>query len=291
VREIARTAEHVGTNNLGERLQVAGNDEFSELACTINGMLSRLEEGFAQQTYLFEQQRRFTADASHELRTPLTVIKANSSLALSRADTVEEFRRAVEATDHAADQMTRIVQDLLLLARSDAGQLRLRLHAVPIGEILKKAIEPFLSPQGPAIILEVCDATSIILGDRSYLIRLFVNLLENAVRVSEPLETVRIGARCAGLNLIVTVTDEGPGIAPEHLSHVFERFYRADESRQRGAGGTGLGLAICQSIVEAQHGSISVESEVGVGTTVTVILPRAETAETTEMRQQIGGDG
>lgn len=153
------------------------------------------------------------------------------------------------------------------------------------------SVEPFRSPQGPAIVLEVCDAAPTVLGDRSYLVRLFVNLLENAVRVSEPLATVRVSSKCAGLNLVVTVTDEGPGIAPEHLPHIFERFYRVDESRQRGAGGTGLGLAICQSIVEAHNGSISVESELGVGTTIAVILPRADSAETAEMLQHIGGDG
>ena len=123
VRRIATAASQIEAEDLSHRLPVMGDDEFADLAETINGMLSRLQIGFERQEQAFEQQRRFAADASHELRTPLTIIKANTSLALSERRTETEYEKTLRAVDTAADRMTRIVQDLLLLARADAGQI------------------------------------------------------------------------------------------------------------------------------------------------------------------------
>lgn len=267
IRDITQTAARIGAEDLSKRLAVSGDDEFSELAATFNAMLGRLEKAF-------EQQRRFTADASHELRTPLTVIKANTSLALSRGDIPEAHRKATESIDKAASLMNRIVQDLLLLARSDAGQLGVQMRPIRLSDVLEAAVECVQPQGGAAICNQVTDPALFVQGDMTHLTRLFVNLLENAVRHTPADGRIDLTADGEGSDVTVTVADTGVGIPPEHLPHVFERFYRVDAARSRAQGGTGLGLAICQSIVRAHGGNIEISSEPGKGTTVRVHLLR-----------------
>jgi signal transduction histidine kinase len=258
---------------------VEGHDELSELAATFNGMLGRLEQAFLRLALALEQQRRFTADASHELRTPLTIIKAHTSLALEEERTNQEYRQALVAADRAADATTRIVQDLLLLARADAGQLRPEAppagmrRPTPIREVLDSAAEAFRGPAIAPIRIELPDPSPAVPGDRSQLVRLFSNLLENAVRHTPPDGRIVVSVAEQPPGLVVRVADTGEGISPEHLPHVCERFYRVDAARTRRQGGTGLGLAICASMVEAHGGSLAIDSVVGRGTTVTVRLP------------------
>jgi two-component system OmpR family sensor kinase len=294
VRQITQAAAQIGASDLSDRLPVKGHDEFSELAATFNGMLSRLEQAFTQLAQALEQQQRFTADASHELRTPLTIIKANTSLALEEERSNVEYRRALEAADRAADTTNRIVQDLLLLARGDVGQLGVDRRPIRIGEILQRATEPFRTDGSrlpvpgfqpgtehrapgtllpPPISIDLSDPSLAVAADPHHLVRLFGNLLENAVRHTPPTGHITVSAHDEEDSVVVRVEDTGEGIAPEHLPHVCERFYRVDAARTRRHGGTGLGLAICQSIVEAHHGSLTLESIVGEGTTVTVRLP------------------
>lgn len=280
VRDITQTAGRIEARDLSERLPVAGRDELGELAMTFNALLARLEESF-------EQQRRFTADASHELRTPLAAIKGDVSLALSPGDgalrSAEEYRQALVNVSGAADRMERIVQDLLLLARSDGHHLPMDLQLLDINDILRRTartvqntlnhseratITVQATPSGNGASLQV-------VGDPHYLERLFGNLLENAVRHTPPDGSITLSTRVEGEAIRVAVTDTGEGIAPEHLSHVFESFYRADSARSRDSGGTGLGLAIVRSIAEAHGGTASIESTPGRGTSVFVTLPRA----------------
>ena len=209
VREITQAAGQIEARDLSQRLAVRGQDEFSELSATFNGMLGRLEQSFAQ-------QQRFTADASHELRTPLTVIKANTSLALSRNDLSATHRKAMESVDKAAGVMNRVVQDLLLLARSDAGQLELPLRPIRLAEALETAIL-CVSPEGGAPITNLApDSRLLVQGDASHLTRLFTNLLENAVRATPADGTITLSAVQEGASVIVTVADTGCGIPPEH---------------------------------------------------------------------------
>ncbi len=280
VRQITQAAGQIGASDLGERLPVEGKDEFSELAATFNAMLGRLEEAFThlaqtldQKAEALEQQRRFTADASHELRTPLTIIKANTSLALEEERSSAEYRRALEAADRATDTTTRIVQDLLLLARGDTGQLRLERCPVPLQEVLERAVEPFRGSDVAPIVLHPCKSSLQLLGDSHHLLRLFTNLLQNAVHHTSPTGNITVTTSREKDNVVVRVRDTGEGIPLEHLPHVRERFYRVDAARTRRQGGTGLGLAICQSIVEAHRGSLTIESVVEEGTTVTIRLP------------------
>jgi heavy metal sensor kinase len=282
VKRITAEAARIGAQDLSHRLEVTGKDELSELASTFNGMIARLEAAFQQMEQAYEQQRRFTADASHELRTPLTTIKANTSLALCGEPTAAEYREALEAADEAADSMNRIVQDLLLLARSDGGQLGLSLQPVAVRELLSRAATLVRDGESAHVELQPLPADLGVIGDAHHLVRLFVNLLENAVRHTPASGRITLSAQPDPKDpnqLVIRVTDTGEGIPPQHLAHVCERFYRVDAARSHGTrGGTGLGLAICQSIVQAHSGTLSLASEVGRGTTVTVTLPRAELA-------------
>ena len=279
VRHIAHAANQIEAESLSGRLPVTGSDEFAELATTINGMLSRLEGAFQKLELAYEQQRRFAADASHELRTPLTVIKANTSLALSEHTVHDEVYAAMSAIDRAADRTSRIVQDLLLLARSDAGELSVCLVPTDIDTVLNQAVDMTQIPDCAPIVLkeegELGNGTLKALGDRESLVRLFMNLFTNALRHTPEGGTVAVSVQREGTSVKVVVSDNGEGIEPQHLPHVTERFYRVDKARSRKVGGTGLGLAICKSIVEAHHGNLCIESAVGIGTTVSITLPSA----------------
>lgn len=265
-----------GAEALSERLPVVGSDEFAELAGTFNTLLDRLETDFNLKDRVLEQQRRFTADASHELKTPLTVIKGTASLSLAGLGSKEEDLRAFRAIDQAADSMSHLVQDLLLLARSDGGQLGLNRIEVPVLELLQRAASG-LGERRREISLAVDDPALTVYGNENEFVRLFSNLLDNAVRYTPPPGTVRVTASTDSTSAIIKIIDTGIGIAPEHLPHLGERFYRVDRSRNRSGGeaggGTGLGLSICQTIVQAHGGDLSIESALGQGTTVTVRLP------------------
>ena len=295
VREITATAARIEAENISDRLDVSGHDEFALLASTFNGMLDRLENAFRRLEQLYEQQRRFTGDASHELRTPLTIIKANASLALATARQPEQYAQALKVIDSAADRTNRIIQDLLLLARADGGQLALEMKPVSIAEIVDQACaqtlqatsshysgetDEHIAKHQAALIREPVAPDLQVMGRPDMLTRMLVNLLQNALRHTPAEGAIQIGAAFSlpgdgnGGEIIITIRDNGEGISPEHLPHLTERFYRADTSRTREQGGTGLGLAICRSIAEAHAGRLLIESEPGQGTTVSVILPR-----------------
>lgn len=286
VRHMTRSAEQIGAQDFSERLPVMGNDEFSELAETFNGLLGRLETAFTVQERALEQQRRFTADASHELKTPLTVIRGNTGLALSGTQDEAVYRHSLQEIDGAARTMTQLVHDLLLLARSDGGQLGHQPIELLLREVLERAMPGAAQSPCAPIVLSM-DAALSVMGNESELVRLFSNLLDNAVRYTPEdghiTVTVRAGmGRGQGANgeqdikqVEITVADTGIGIAPEHLPHLGERFYRADTSRARPSGGTGLGLSICKGIVEAHRGTMTFTSVPGAGTTVAIIFPDA----------------
>jgi heavy metal sensor kinase len=279
VRDISQAAEEIGAEDLSKRLPTTGGDEFAELASNFNRMFDRLQFAFQNLENAFERQRRFTADASHELRTPLTTIKANTSLALFGERTPAEYRKALQSADRAADSMNRIVQDLLFLARSDSGQLGLNLYPILVEEVLQRSIADVsaLSSQIP-VRLQVADPGLKVAGDFHYLVRLFVNLLTNALRHTTE-GSIVVSAHQDRSRVVIQITDTGEGIAPEHLSHLGERFYRVDAARSRSQGGFGLGLAICKSVVQEHGGEMEFESELGKGTTVTVTLPYAAEPE------------
>jgi heavy metal sensor kinase len=282
VRQITQAAAQIGAEDLSRRLEVTGQDEFGELAGTFNGMIGRLEQAFTrlESAYrrleqAYEQQRRFTADASHELRTPLTRIKGSASLALSAPRTAEEYDKALRVVDQAADVMSRLIQDMLLLARADADQLTRDPQPLAVGALFQRAVAGAPEVAADSLHVELPDRTLAVRGHLDSLSRLLTNLVENAIRHTPEGGRITLSARADGDEVVIAVADTGEGIPPEHLPHVFERFYRVDAARSRAQGGTGLGLAICQSIAQAHGGRLEIESEVGRGTTVMVILPRA----------------
>lgn len=282
VQQITLAAERIGADALDRRLPTEGDDEFTLLASTFNAMLARLEEAFGTKekliirlSELIDQQRRFTADASHELRTPLTAIKANASLSLSSETDVDELRQAVREIDASATTMARLVEDLLLLARSDAGQLARNPIEIAIQEPVAQAIARVRLPERAPIVLNAPDDPLTVRGDEDELTRLFANLLDNALRHTPADGSITVTISNGPDAALVEIVDTGSGISPEHLQHLGERFYRVDEARARAHGGTGLGLSICRSIVEAHGGAMEFESEIGKGTTVRVVLPLA----------------
>ena len=273
VQSLTDAAMKIRPDQLSQRLPTSGSDEFDALASTFNRALDRVELAFQERERAMEQLRRFTADASHELRTPLTTIKANTGVALAELEPSQEHIHSLRQIDRAADRMTALVRDLLLLARSDSGQATLDFRSLSLADVAQEAID-LLSPRPHApILLDSPETPLIVCGDEDHLCRLLVNLLENAARYTPPDGKICVSLERQGREALIRVRDTGCGIAQEHLSHLGERFYRADSGRNRKQGGAGLGLAICRSIAAQHHGALSIESELGKGTTVTVLLP------------------
>jgi len=300
VAHITATARHIAaTGDYHQRLGVnpprlGHGDELFFLASTFNDMIARLE-------HMLESQRRLLADTSHELRNPITIIRGN--LALLRRDGVPEATRreaVVEAEEEAA-RMGRLVGDLLLLARADAGELP-SLNRVPVdlAELVHEVVDQARPAAGSRQLVAFASGPSVVLGDRDRLKQLLANLVENALRytpahghvevrvsgasnvdgVQQPAGATRsrnardTGMPAAARNAVLTVSDSGIGISPSDLPHVFERFYRADRARSRAFGGSGLGLSIAQYIVHAHGGQIEAFSDgANRGTTFTVRLP------------------
>jgi heavy metal sensor kinase len=272
VHTITQTARSIGETDLSRRLDINTRDELGELAGTFNGMLERLEAAF-------ERQRQFVSDASHELRTPLTIINLETSRALASRRTPQEYERALGVIHHENEFMTRMVNDLLTLARIDAGQAIIQKTPLDLSDIVFDAVErlmPLADHNG--VHIESGDLPEVrILGDRQYLLQMASNLIENAIKYTTGEKRVQVETGLNGSEAWFRVENTGSGIAPEHIPHLFDRFYRVDESRSRGdddenpsPGGSGLGLSITHWIVKAHGGDIRVESRLGESTTFEV---------------------
>jgi two-component system OmpR family sensor kinase len=268
IRRITQSAQSIGeAQDFGRRVEYAGpRDELGRLAMTLNAMLARLQEAY-------QAQRRFVADASHELRTPLTSIRGNLGL-VQREPPIAEADRVAVLADLVSEgeRLSRLVSDLLLLARSDAGR-QLRQEPVPIGPVLAD-LTRMLGVSYPGRTVRVEGHPDVtVLGDPDALTQVLLILLDNALKFTPADGTVSVDVTMDRRLVSIAVRDTGPGIAPEALPRIFDRFYQGDAAR---AGtGTGLGLAIAKTLVEGQHGSIVVRSEVGRGSTFTVTLPGA----------------
>lgn len=249
-----------------ERLPIVGRDEFADLAVAFNAAYDRTSQAM-------RQLERFTGDAGHELRTPLAVIKGSVSRILSEERLQTDERSALEVVDRAADRMTRLITDLLLLARQDAGSGAIPLQPVPLRNLIETALAALPPDDRCPIELRVAPALSV-MGNPAMLERGIANLVANARSYART--QVGIEATSDGNRIELTISDDGEGIAPEHLPRLGERFYRPEASRSREHGGVGLGLAITKGIIEAHGGEMEICSEVGVGTTVLVRLPVAE---------------
>ena len=270
IGRIAQTAEAMSESNLGLRIDVGRTeDELGSVATALNRAFDRLEDAF-------ERQGRFTADASHELRTPLTTFIAELDWALARRRSDSEYQNSLRVCMKAAQRMRNVVEGLLTLARADAGAIEQGREAVDIarlaGEIVA-GVGPSAAERG--IHLRAEGETAIVDGDPDRLRELISNLVLNAVQYSSAGCTVICSISAVDGKASLEVSDTGPGIDPEDLPHVFERFYRANKARSRAAGGAGLGLAISKWIAESHGGQIRCESANGRGTRFTVEFPKA----------------
>jgi signal transduction histidine kinase len=226
----------------------------------------------------FEKQRAFVADASHELKTPLTLIRADAEMVLYRNSLNQHDRKLMEHALTETDRMGNVLSDLLLVARLDAGKLELARKPFDLVGVLKEEAERF-GPRaaGKGVRLEVEAPGELpVLGDARRTAQLLAVLLDNAVRFTPPGGSVIVGGRLRDRWAEVSVTDTGLGIAPERLSLVFDRFYRAKSARYRGqtGGGTGLGLSIARGLARAQGGDLTAESVEGQGATFRLRLPQ-----------------
>ncbi len=275
IHQITQTAQAIGTDrNFSRRVQHAGpNDEIGQLAVTFNTMLTELESSYRQVEQALRAQRRFVADASHELRTPLTTVRGNIEL-LRREPPIDPKERADVLSDakDEVERLIRLVNQLLVLARVDAGR---SLHRVPIPvqPLLEEVVRQIklIAPQRTIR----CEATgdAALLGDHDALKQVLLVLLDNALVHTPPHADITIAAAVTGPRVEISIRDTGPGIAPDLMPHIFERFFRGDVSRS--GGGTGLGLAIAKELAVAQDGTLAVTSREGQGSVFTLTLPLA----------------
>jgi heavy metal sensor kinase len=268
VGRIRRQAERISRANVSERVGVPRESgELRDLAQTFNEMLDRLDRAF-------QDLHNFAADAAHELRTPLATLRAELDTAIQRPQSIEEHERLLASIAEEVARMNRIVSDLFTLAKIDMRQYALHQERVELASLLEEARdvwEPSAVENGIEIVREGPPVT--VAGDPVALRRVFMNLIENAIKYNRPGGTIRLSTGILPGKVRVQVRDTGIGIAAEDLPRLFTRFYRVDQARSRDNGGAGLGLAICKSFIEAHGGTIVVESRLGEGATFTIDLP------------------
>jgi len=278
VRTIAHTAQNISESDLNRRINMKGRDELAELAGTFDAMLSRLQAAF-------DRQRRFVADASHELRTPLTIMNLEVGRMLSGHRSSGEYQHAMQIVNAEGERMTRLVNDLMTLARMDAGQTILQFEDLDLSDVTVEAVERMSAlAERQQVRLEMRDLPELhVHGDRQYLVQMVSNLIENAIKYGGPNQTVQIQTGLKQDKATLRVADTGPGIPPDHLPRLFDRFYRVDQARTHhpdesasSPDGSGLGLSIVAWIVQSHGGEIHVESKVNEGTTFEVSLPLSQ---------------
>lgn len=270
VDQITRTAQNINSNNLAKRLDVPqSGDELQRLSETLNSMLGRLESSFNRIT-------QFTADASHELRTPLALMRTTTEVSLRTSQTVADYREAQEEVLSELEKTSSLVEKLMLLARADAGVETLQRAPVNVAECLHDTCKDgqILAEAKQLKFAEDIDAQELFVeGDSHALRRLFLILIDNAIKYTPPGGAVTVGLRRSNGSALAEFRDTGIGIAADDLPNIFDRFYRADKARSREFGGVGLGLSIARWIAEAHRGSIEVQSTPSAGSVFRLRLP------------------
>jgi len=259
LRQLSETTRSITELDLSQRIPVHGNDEIAALTRTFNGMLDRLEESFAT-------QRRFVDDAGHELRTPITVIRGQLEVL---GDDPVERAATVRLVTGELDRMSRIVEDLLILARSEQPDF-IQIHPIDLSEFAEELGTKASALAGKPVALSMVEP-AVIPGDSQRLTQAVLNLVRNAVEHTTPDVSISLGAAVNGEWARITVSDDGPGIPPEEQKRMFERFARGGAG-QRPTEGAGLGLSIAKAIVDGHGGHIELDSG-SEGTTFTMFLP------------------
>ena len=258
----SRVAE-ISTSDLAERVPVpTSRDEISALAVTMNEMLARLEAGH-------RAQQRFLSDASHELRSPLSTIISGLEVAEAHPELLDA-ELAVDTLLPEAHRMRVLIEDLLLLARADEQSSVMRKEEVALDELAEVEAARVRREAGCTIHADICPTR--LTGDPAGMSRMIRNLVDNAVRHANSLIVIEVSSR--DRTAILSISDDGPGIAPAERTRVFERFVRLDSDRSRSGGGAGLGLAIVAEVVAAHGGTVTIDDRPGGGTKVIVALPQ-----------------
>jgi len=266
---MATKAHELSAERLSERLPIANpSDEFGQLALAFNSALGRIEDSF-------DRLRRFTADASHELRTPLTTLRSVGEVGVQEGATEEQLREAIGSMLEEVSRLTRLVDGLLTLTRAESGRFPVTHEAVDVGEIVREVadyLRILAEEKNQTLYLEHA-GRAVAWGDRATIGQTLVNIVENAIKYTPSGGRVVLRVAEMGTDVVVDVTDNGPGIPTNERPHIFERFYRGEPSLHAVARGAGLGLAIAKWAVSLNRGRIEVESEPGRGATFRVFLP------------------
>ncbi|WP_438864887.1 heavy metal sensor histidine kinase [Neptunicella sp.] len=264
--KVSRQIRDISTDNLHIRLKPEKiPDELQELVVSFNTMISHVEAGFKRLSY-------FSADIAHELRTPLTNLATQTQVALSRVRSVDEYKEILYSNQEEFDRLTKMVSDMLWLAKTDNGLIVPTLNEVNLHSEVHELFEYFDAwAEESQLTLELTGQATI-KADRDMLRRALSNLLSNAIRYSAAQSVVRVSITINQSEAQIAVENNGETIPPEHISHLFDRFYRADQSRTRNGEGSGLGLAISKSIIDIHHGNLTVSSSQG-RTIFTITLP------------------
>lgn len=268
VDEITQVARSISLTSLSKRLPVPHTgDEIQRLSEAWNDVLVRLEKAVGR-------IHQFTADASHELRTPVALIRSTAELMLRRERTPDEYRRALHDIQHEAERMTELTGSLLELARDDAGRQSIPLRPIDLNAVVRQVVElsaPFAEQKGVELRASLVGRPAVAPANDAGIRRLLLILIDNALKYTPPSGIVNVSTAENGTGFILAVEDSGAGIDPEALPHIFERFYRASESRH--GGGAGLGLSIAQTIARAHGATVEVRSSPGAGSRFEIALP------------------
>lgn len=269
IDKMTRTAQRIrNSGDLSQRIQHQGSeDELGRLALLFDEMLDSL-----QQT--FEREQRFSADVSHELRTPLTVLKGRLSMALSQCRTADAYQETLRSIEPEVDRLIHLSSDLLLLSQLERGT-QWQPETVDLSDLLAviaEQMQPLADLKDLYFGIDIAPGLAL-QGQSEHLIRLFLNLLDNAIKHAPLGGKVQLTAQTQGSTHIIAIRDNGPGLPPEHLPKLFNRFYRVESDRSRRTGGAGLGLAIAQEIAHLHGGHIQAQSQPQQGSVFTVHLP------------------
>jgi two-component system, OmpR family, sensor kinase len=277
MKNLAAAARNINIQKLQQRLPVRGaGDEVDDVAQAFNDTLARLENSV-------DQMKQFTASISHELRTPLTALRGEAEVALLKAHSVEEYQHLLASQLEEFDKLTHMVNQLVVLARAEAGEIHWTDQSVDLSALaasLTEQMEPIASAKNVRLETKITSRI-IVRGDSNWLERVILNLLDNAIKFTGGGGTVRLELTSQNGQAVLRVADTGVGIPPEAIPHVFERFFRAEPSRSKHVEGVGLGLALAKWIVEQHRGQIEAESEPARGSRFTVRLPQATMDATT----------
>jgi heavy metal sensor kinase len=282
VDQITHTARMITSQNLNQRIKsLKVKDEISRLIETFNEMISRLDQSF-------HQIRQFSSDASHELKTPLTILKGEVEVALRKERTSQEYEQTLRSNLEEINRMSKIVDNLLLLARTETGEIRLFKEEVNLSHIVSDVVTQLTKlahTKDLQIVATNHHEDIFLFGDALRIREMLLNLIENSIKYTEPGGSISVSLERNAPHSLpskeegpydgvkIVVSDTGIGIAKEDQERIFSRFFRVDKARSRDQGGSGLGLSICKWIVEAHQGEISVESELGKGSRFIVKLP------------------